>query len=35
MAPDYIALAVVTVLGLSGGLYLLAQAEDCRARHHR
>ena len=35
MAPDYVILAMVSVLAVGGGLYLLAQAKAWRARHPR
>ena len=34
MFADYVILAVVTVLGISGGVFLLFQAKNYRARHH-
>lgn len=34
MSADYVILAVVAVLGISGGMFLLSQAKKYRARHH-
>lgn len=34
MSLDYIVLAVIAVLGIAGGLFLLSQAKAYRARHH-
>lgn len=34
MSFDYIILGVIAVLGIAGGLFLLSQAKDYRARHH-
>lgn len=34
MSLDYVVLTVIAVLGVSGGLYLLHQAKDYRARRH-
>ena len=34
MPADYVALAVIAVLSIGGGLFLLVQAKNYRARHH-
>lgn len=34
MSADYIILAVVAVLAIGGGVFLLFQAKNYRARHH-
>lgn len=34
MSADYIILAVVAALGISGGMFLRSQAKKYRARHH-
>jgi len=34
MATDYIVLAVIAVIAIGGGLFLLSQAKSYRARHH-
>lgn len=34
MPADYVILAVIAVLANSGGLFLLFQAKNYRARHH-
>lgn len=34
MSADYVILAVVAVLAISGGVFLLFQAKNYRARHH-
>jgi hypothetical protein len=35
MPADYIILAVIAILGVSGGIFLLFQAKNYRARHPR
>jgi hypothetical protein len=34
MSADYISLAVIAVLSIGGGVFLLFQAKNYRARHH-
>ena len=34
MSADYVILAVIAVLGIGGGVFLLFQAKSYRARHH-
>ena len=34
MAADYVFLAITAVIGIGGGMFLLSQAKDYRARHH-
>lgn len=34
MSADYVILAVIAVLAISGGVFLLFQAKNYRARHH-
>ena len=34
MISDYIVLAVVAVVGIGGGLFLLREAKNYRVRHH-
>lgn len=34
MTADYVILAVIAMLGFGGGVFLLFQAKNYRARHH-
>ncbi len=35
MSADYVMLAVIAVLGIGGGMFLLSQAKNYRARHEQ